>query len=132
MSSKPHSVSSKSPSPKAPTPPNTIDLTPGRKGATMPSPMSPDVGVFFLHSSYLPPSLQKDWRMRGYYGTVSHNSKAVFQRYLSWYDGNPANLNPLPPVKAARKYVSYMGGADATLEKARADFEAGCETRTPK
>ena len=59
MSSKPHSVSSKSPSPKAPTPPNTIDLTPGRKGATMPSPMSPDVGVFFLHSSYLPPSLQK-------------------------------------------------------------------------
>jgi len=73
----------------------------------------------------LPPSLQKDWRMRGYYGTVSHNSKAVFQRYLSWYDGNPANLNPLPPVKAARKYVSYMGGADATLEKARADFEAG-------
>lgn len=73
----------------------------------------------------IPPSLQKDWRMRGYYGTVSHNSKAVFQRYLSWYDGNPANLNPLPPVKAARKYVSYMGGAEATLEKARADFEAG-------
>lgn len=73
----------------------------------------------------IPPSLQKDWRMRGYYGTVSHNSKAVFQRYLSWYDGNPANLNPLPPVKAARKYVSYMGGADATLDKARVDFEAG-------
>lgn len=73
----------------------------------------------------LPPSLQQDWRMRGYYGTVSHNSRAVFQRYLSWYDGNPANLNPLPPVKAARKYVDYMGGADATLEKARADFEAG-------
>lgn len=73
----------------------------------------------------LPPSLQQDWRMRGYYGTVSHNSKAVFQRYLSWYDGNPANLNPLPPVKAARKYVAYMGGAEATLEKARADFEAG-------
>ncbi|WP_416897696.1 MAG: alkyl/aryl-sulfatase [Minwuia sp.] len=73
----------------------------------------------------LPPSLREDWRMRGYYGTVSHNSKAVFQRYLSWYDGNPANLNPLPPVKAARKYVGYMGGADEVLAKARADFEAG-------
>jgi alkyl sulfatase BDS1-like metallo-beta-lactamase superfamily hydrolase len=73
----------------------------------------------------LPPSLRDDWRMRGYYGTVSHNSKAVFQRYLSWYDGNPANLSPLPPVKAARKYVGYMGGADAVLEKARADFAAG-------
>ena len=73
----------------------------------------------------LPPSLADDWRMRGYYGTVSHNSKAVFQRYLSWYDGNPANLNPLPPVQAARKYVDYMGGAPEVLAKARADFEAG-------
>ncbi|WP_417513273.1 alkyl/aryl-sulfatase [Minwuia sp.] len=73
----------------------------------------------------LPPSLREDWRMRGYYGTVSHNSKAVFQRYLSWYDGNPANLNPLPPVKAARKYVGYMGGADEVLAKARADFDKG-------
>lgn len=73
----------------------------------------------------LPPSLQQDWRMRGYYGTVSHNSKAVFQRYLSWYDGNPANLNPLPPVQAARKYVEYMGGAGDVLDKAKADFDDG-------
>ena len=73
----------------------------------------------------IPPSLQNDWRMRGYYGTVSHNSKAVFQRYLSWYDGHPANLNPLPPREAGPRYVSYMGGAAALLEKAQADFDAG-------
>ncbi len=73
----------------------------------------------------IPPSLADDWRMRGYYGTVSHNSKAVFQRYLSWYDGNPANLNPLPPRQAAVKYVDYMGGDDAIMERAREDFENG-------
>ena len=73
----------------------------------------------------IPPSLADDWRMRGYYGTVSHNSKAVFQRYLSWYDGNPANLNPLPPRQAAVKYVDYMGGDEAIMERARADFENG-------
>ena len=73
----------------------------------------------------LPPSLAADWRMRGYYGTVSHNSKAVFQRYLSWYDGHPANLNPLPPREAGARYVRYMGGAESLLEKAREDFAAG-------
>ena len=73
----------------------------------------------------LPPSLASDWRMRGYYGTVSHNSKAVFQRYLSWYDGHPAHLNPLPPKEAGARYVRYMGGAEALIEKARDDFAAG-------
>jgi alkyl sulfatase BDS1-like metallo-beta-lactamase superfamily hydrolase len=73
----------------------------------------------------IPPSLADDWRMRGYYGTVSHNSKAVFQRYLSWYDGNPANLNPLPTLEAARKYVEYMGGSDAVVSRAEADFLKG-------
>ncbi|WP_417519759.1 alkyl/aryl-sulfatase [Minwuia sp.] len=73
----------------------------------------------------LPQSLRTDWRMRGYYGTVSHNVKAVFQRYLSWYDGNPANLNPLPPKQSALKYVDYMGGAPAVLKRARDDFEKG-------
>lgn len=73
----------------------------------------------------LPPSLADDFRMRGYYGTVSHNTKAVFQRYLSWYDGHPANLNPLPPRDAAVRYVDYMGGSEAVLERARADFERG-------
>ncbi len=49
--------------------------------------------------------------MHGYYGTLSHNSKAVYQRYLGWYDANPANLYPLPPVERAKKLVEYMGGA---------------------
>ncbi|MDF1730848.1 MAG: alkyl sulfatase dimerization domain-containing protein [Minwuia sp.] len=73
----------------------------------------------------IPPSLATDFRMRGYYGSVSHNSKAVFQRYLSWYDGNPANLNPLPPRHAAVKYVDYMGGAPEVLARAEADFDNG-------
>ena len=62
---------------------------------------------------------------RGYYGTLNHNAKAVYQRYLGWFDGNPANLHPLPPVEAAKKYVEYLGGADAVLAKAAADYAAG-------
>lgn len=73
----------------------------------------------------LPPSLAREFGNRGYYGTVSHNAKAVYQRYLGWFDGNPANLHPLPPEPAARRYVEYMGGADAVLARARQDFEAG-------
>ncbi len=73
----------------------------------------------------LPEDLQREWALRGYYGTVNHNSKAVYQRYLSWYDGNPANLNPLPTVDSAERMVSYMGGADAILARAQADFDNG-------
>lgn len=73
----------------------------------------------------LPPGLAERWSVRGYYGTVSHNVKAVYQRYLSWYDGNPCNLDPLPPAPAARKLVEYMGGADAVMARARADFAKG-------
>ena len=63
--------------------------------------------------------------MRGYYGTLSHNAKSVYQRYLGWYDANPANLEPLPPVERGRKYVEYMGGADAATARAREDFARG-------
>jgi alkyl sulfatase BDS1-like metallo-beta-lactamase superfamily hydrolase len=63
--------------------------------------------------------------VRGYYGTVSHNVKAVYQRYLSWYDGNPCNLHPLPPAPTAAKFVEYMGGAAAVIARARADFAKG-------
>ena len=70
----------------------------------------------------MPASLEREWSARGYYGTLSHNSKAVYQKYLGWYDGNPANLNPLPPVENARKAVEYMGGADAVIARAREDF----------
>jgi alkyl sulfatase BDS1-like metallo-beta-lactamase superfamily hydrolase len=73
----------------------------------------------------LPPGLAERWSVRGYYGTVSHNVKAVYQRYLSWYDGNPCNLHPLPPAPAARKFVEYMGGAAAVIAKARVDFAKG-------
>ncbi|HEX7354465.1 MAG TPA: alkyl sulfatase dimerization domain-containing protein [Mycobacteriales bacterium] len=73
----------------------------------------------------LPPSLAGEMGNRGYYGTVSHNAKAVYQRYLGWFDANPANLNPYPPVPSATRYVEYMGGADAVLERARRDFDAG-------
>jgi linear primary-alkylsulfatase len=73
----------------------------------------------------LPKSLAPTWHVRGYYGTLSHNAKAVYQRYLGWYDANPANLNPLPPVERGRKYVEYMGGADAVLRHAREDFTKG-------
>ena len=73
----------------------------------------------------LPPELAREWSARGYYGTISHNAKAVYQRYLSWYDGNPANLNPLPPQQTAVKTVAYMGGAEAVLTKAREDFARG-------
>ena len=73
----------------------------------------------------LPPSLANDWAARGYYGTLSHNAKAVYQFYLGWYDANPADLNPLPRAEEARKQVEYMGGAEATIKRAREDYKAG-------
>lgn len=73
----------------------------------------------------LPPGLASRWHARGFYGTVSHNVKAVYQRYLSWYDAHPANLHPLPPVGAARKTIEYMGGIDAVMRQAREDFALG-------
>ena len=66
----------------------------------------------------LPKSLAGNFHLRGYYGTLSHNSKAVYQYYFGWYNGNPATLNPLPPVESALRYVEFMGGAEALLEKA--------------
>ncbi len=73
----------------------------------------------------LPESLSKYFANRGYYGTLSHNAKAVYQHYFGWYDGNPANLDPLPPAEAAKRYVDYMGGAAAVLKKAQASFNKG-------
>jgi alkyl sulfatase BDS1-like metallo-beta-lactamase superfamily hydrolase len=73
----------------------------------------------------LPPGLAERWSARGYYGSVNHNVKAVYQRYLSWYDANPCNLHSLPPAPAARKFVEYMGGAAAVIARARADFAEG-------
>lgn len=76
-------------------------------------------------SMALPPSLAAEWHTRSYYGTLNHNSKAVYQRYLGWFDGNPARLFPHPPVEAGRRYVALAGGADALLATARKAFEQG-------
>jgi alkyl sulfatase BDS1-like metallo-beta-lactamase superfamily hydrolase len=73
----------------------------------------------------LPAALQAGFSNRGYYGTVSHNVKAVYQHYFGWYDGNPANLNPLPPEQEAQRYVAAMGGESRVLEQAEQAFAAG-------
>lgn len=67
----------------------------------------------------LPGSLDQKWYTRGYYGSLSFNTRAVYQRYMGFYDGNPANLNPLPPVDAAKRSVEAMGGTASVLEKMR-------------
>ena len=73
----------------------------------------------------LPPELASEWHCRDYYGSVSHNVKAVYQLYMGWFDGNPAHLWEHPPVASARRYVEFMGGSEQVLERARASFEAG-------
>ncbi len=73
----------------------------------------------------LPRSLEGAWHGRGYYGHIRHNVKAIYQKYLGWYDANPVNLDPLPPVEAGKKYVEYMGGAEALLARATNDFARG-------
>jgi alkyl sulfatase BDS1-like metallo-beta-lactamase superfamily hydrolase len=73
----------------------------------------------------LPPALEQAWSTHGYYGSVSHNVKAVYQRYMGWFDGNPASLWQHTPVERASRYVEAMGGADAVAQKARAAFDAG-------
>jgi alkyl sulfatase BDS1-like metallo-beta-lactamase superfamily hydrolase len=73
----------------------------------------------------MPPSLAQDWSTHPFYGHLKHNVKAIYQRYLGYYDSNPANLDALPPVPAAKKAIEYMGGADAVLKRARADYAKG-------
>ena len=73
----------------------------------------------------LPEELAKNWYTRQYYGTVSHNSKAVYQKYMGWYDANPVNLNPLEPTESAKKWVEYLGDTDEVLRMAKADFDKG-------
>jgi alkyl sulfatase BDS1-like metallo-beta-lactamase superfamily hydrolase len=72
-----------------------------------------------------PPGLEDRAHVRGYYGTLSHNAKAVYQRYLGWFDANPAHLHPLPPEDAATRYVEFMGGVDAVVEKVQASIDTG-------
>jgi alkyl sulfatase BDS1-like metallo-beta-lactamase superfamily hydrolase len=74
----------------------------------------------------LPEALVKVWYTRQYYGTLTHNARGVYQRYMGWYDGNPVNLHPLPLDESAKKFVEYMGGDTAKiLEMAKKDFNNG-------
>lgn len=73
----------------------------------------------------LPKSLESHFGARGYYGDLRHNVKAVYQFYLGAYDGNPANLNPLPPQESAQRYLELIGGADKAVAAARAAFDRG-------
>ena len=73
----------------------------------------------------LPKKLEKVWYTRPYYGTLAHNAKAVYQKYLGWYDANPVNLNPLPPCDTAKKLVEYLGSTELVLCKAKKDYAKG-------
>ena len=77
------------------------------------------------HKIALPAPLEKVWYTRQYYGTLSHNARAVYQKYMGFYDANPVNLNPLTPVDEAHKFVEYLGDTDAVLAKARKDYAEG-------
>jgi alkyl sulfatase BDS1-like metallo-beta-lactamase superfamily hydrolase len=83
------------------------------------------VGAEIAEMLEMPPALAEQWHTHGYYGSVSHNVKAVYQRYLGWYDGNPAHLWPHPPVAAAERYVAAMGGAEAAVALAQQAFDEG-------
>lgn len=83
------------------------------------------IGSEIAEQIKLPPELDQFWPNRGYYGTLRHNSRAVYQRYMGWYNANPSDLNDLPPEPAAKKYVQYMGGEAAVLKRAKADFAKG-------
>lgn len=73
----------------------------------------------------LPEKLSHYWSNRGYYGTMNHNTKATYVKYLGWFNGNPATLHPLPQIEASKKYVAYMGGATKVIEQARQDLANG-------
>lgn len=73
----------------------------------------------------LPEPLASKWYARDYYGSVNQNVRAIYQRYMGFYDGNPASLNPLPPLETARRTVAWMGGVDAVLAKLREAYTAG-------
>jgi len=83
------------------------------------------VGSEIAEMIEIPPALEAAWPAHGYYGSVNHNVKAIYQRYLGWYDGNPAHLWLHPPEAAAARYVKVIGGVDATIVRAREFADAG-------
>ena len=81
----------------------------------------PEIGELVQY----PPELARNWATRGYYGTVSHDARAVYNFYLGYFSEHPAELAPLPPVQAAPRYVEVMGGADAILAHAQKAYDSG-------
>lgn len=82
-------------------------------------------GVEIAEQFQMPPALDQAWHTRGYYGSVSHNVKAVYQRYMGWFDGNPGRLWPHPPEALGPRYVEALGGLDRVVELAQAAFDSG-------
>lgn len=82
-------------------------------------------GVEIAETFQMPPALERAWHTHGYYGSVSHNVKAIYQRYMGWFDGNPGRLWPHPPEALAPRYVEAMGGIDRVVDLARDALEAG-------
>lgn len=82
-------------------------------------------GVEAAESFQLPPAVENVWHTRGYYGSINHNVKAIVQRYLGWFDGNPARLWPHPPAELATRYVALAGGIDNLIAAAQTAFDAG-------
>jgi alkyl sulfatase BDS1-like metallo-beta-lactamase superfamily hydrolase len=82
-------------------------------------------GMEIAEEIQLPPHLESAWHAHGYYGSVSHNVKAIYQRYMGWFDGNPTSLWEHPPQAAATRYVDVIGGQQAVLDKARSYADAG-------
>lgn len=82
-------------------------------------------GVEIAEMFQMPPALERAWHTHGYYGSVSHNVKAIYQRYMGWFDGNPARLWPHPPEALAPRYVDAMGGIDRVVELAKTAFDSG-------
>jgi alkyl sulfatase BDS1-like metallo-beta-lactamase superfamily hydrolase len=82
-------------------------------------------GIEIAEDIQLPPAIENAWSTHGYYGSVSHNVKAIYQRYMGWFDGNPATLWQHPPVESARRHVEFMGGADEVIAKARKAYAEG-------
>lgn len=82
-------------------------------------------GVEIAEMFQMPPALERAWHTHGYYGSVSHNVRAVYQRYMGWFDGNPARLWPHPPEALAPRYVEAMGGIDRVVDLAQQAFDSG-------
>ncbi|KAH8884170.1 Metallo-hydrolase/oxidoreductase [Thozetella sp. PMI_491] len=76
-------------------------------------------GIEIAEQLQLPPSLQQEWYAGEYYGCLSQNVKGIYQRYMTWFDGNPANIWKHPPKEEGKRYVDCMGGVQAVLEKAK-------------